>query len=369
MRLPRRLEVIVAALSLVGSASSQEFVDPRPLVPPPSLDSFDQDADGDEVPDSWYNLRDARVVKGGVGDQAACLRFENARASRPARASRAFNIDGRQIEAIIVGLWVRQEDVHSGIRIGEDPALVIDFLDSGRLTLRHVALGPWTKTVGSQWTRVARRFSIPPGTRDAILSIGLLGATGILEVDALTIDLVPVGGSETTNLVRNGDFELGDPSPNAWVAQDGARRAFPGRRSASCLELPRGRAKALGGLAGPFEPGEEILIRLASWCKGLRESGGAEANLYFLDAAGELLKGADEKTLAFRWSGTTNWQEERTTARIPIGGVLRGPPVRDLRPHRNLEDRRRFHPHLPEPRRRHLDPGPRRRRHIPVEAL
>ena len=43
------------------------------------------------------------------------------------------------------------------------------------------------------------------------MSVGLLGATGILDVDGLTIDLVPVGGGRTTNLVVNGDFELGDP--------------------------------------------------------------------------------------------------------------------------------------------------------------
>ena len=323
MKAPTRpLAALAATLALLVPARAQELVDPRPLVPAPALDTFDKDDDGDGIPDSWYNFRDARVVKGGVGDQAACLRFENTRPSRPARASRAFSLDGRQNEAIVVGLWVRLEDVRSGSRIGDDPALVIDFLDPGRLTLRHVSLGPWTnKTIGSQWTRVARRFTVPPGTRDAILSVGLLGATGVLEVDSLTIDLIPTGGSETTNLIRNGDFELGDPSPNAWVPQDGARRAFPGYHSASCLEFPRGKAKAMAGVAGPFEPGGELMIRLASWCKGLRESGGAEANLFFLDAEGELLKGGDEKAPAFRWSGSSDWQEERTTVRVPAGAA------------------------------------------------
>ncbi len=46
---------------------------------------------------------------------------------------------------------------------------------------------------GNGWTRVARRMAVPPGTKDAIMTVGLMGATGTLDIDGLTIDLVPVG--------------------------------------------------------------------------------------------------------------------------------------------------------------------------------
>ncbi len=313
----RTLFLVVA---LAGSVGAQTFVDPRPLEPPPTLDNFDTDEDGDGVPDHWYNLRDARVIKGGIGDGVACLRFENTRPSRPARASRAFNLDGRETGGVTLGLWVRGENLRGGSRVGEDAALSIDFLDDGRQILRHGSLGPWTKTIGPRWTRVARRIAVPPGTRDVIMTVGLLGATGVLEVDSLTFDLEPVGGSETTNLLRNGDFELGDPKPTGWVIQENAHRTYPGHHSASCLEFPRGRGKALAGLAGPIDPGGgELLIRLSSWSKGLRESGGAEGTCYFLDASGDLLKGDAERATAFRWSGSTDWQDERATVRVPVG--------------------------------------------------
>ena len=61
------------------------------------------------------------------------------------------------------------------------------------------------------------------------MSVGLLGATGRLDIDGLTIELVPVGGPETTNLVVNGDFELGDPGPGGWIVETDARRVFPGQ--------------------------------------------------------------------------------------------------------------------------------------------
>ncbi len=57
-----------------------------------------------------------------------CFRFENARPGRPSRASRAFGVDGREVEAVVVGAWVRSEDVVPGERLGDDPGLVIDFL-------------------------------------------------------------------------------------------------------------------------------------------------------------------------------------------------------------------------------------------------
>jgi len=50
-------------------------------------------------------------------------------------------------------------------------------------------MGPWTKSIGSTWTRVVKRFAVPPGTRDAIFSVGLLGATGTMDIDGLTVEL------------------------------------------------------------------------------------------------------------------------------------------------------------------------------------
>ena len=59
------------------------------------------------------------------------------------------------------------------------------------------------------------------------MTVGLLGATGTLDIDGLSIELVPVGGEETTNLIVNGDFELGDPAPDFWVAREGRPPRLP----------------------------------------------------------------------------------------------------------------------------------------------
>ena len=49
-------------------------------------------------------------------------------AGRPARLSRAFGVDGRKTEAIVLGLWIRQSNIQVGEREGDEPGLMIDFL-------------------------------------------------------------------------------------------------------------------------------------------------------------------------------------------------------------------------------------------------
>ena len=220
--------------------------------PPPPLDDFETDANGDGVPDGWYNLRDGDDRgRGGRGRPAFPPVRERTRPGRPARLSRAFGVDGRKTEAIVIGLWVRLDGhpVRRAAGRGSRPA--------DRLPRRRAARppaggrsGPGPSGRRRRWTRVAKRIAVPPGTRDAIMSVGLLGATGVLDVDGLTIDLVPVGGRETTNLVVNGDFELGDPDAGRLDRrQRRPPRRSPAIDSASALEL------AQVGRAGHDRPG------------------------------------------------------------------------------------------------------------------
>ncbi len=323
------LRLLVPAL-LLGPATfllAQEPTTPNqatevPLGPKP-LEDFEVDTDEDGVPDGWYNLRDAKVVEGGVGGpKTKCFRFENARPGRPSRASRAFGVDGREFEAVVIGIWVRQESVVSGDRLGDEPALMVDFLsDPLQLrTVRRGGLGPW-KSIGPTWTRVVKRISIPPDTRLAILSIGLLGATGAAEFDNMTVDLVPIGGKATSNLAANGDFELGDPAPTGWQVDHGARRVFPGNRSHAAIELKGNGARAFTGLAVPIQGLGSLDISLAYKGTGLRGASGAMAAFYFLDDDGRPLPGLERGVPALSFASTPGWQPARATVPIPPNAI------------------------------------------------
>ena len=105
---------------------------------PPAVDDLEKDANGDGVPDGWYNARDAIwEAKGGVAGPHF-IRFDSPHRGRPARLSRAFGVDGRKTEAIILGVWIRGSNIQYGERSGEEPSLLIDFLGDG---LRQLSRG------------------------------------------------------------------------------------------------------------------------------------------------------------------------------------------------------------------------------------
>ena len=326
MSVPRRwglpsLVVGVGSLLLGPLAViAQEIEIDRPG--PPAMDSLEIDGNGDGVPDGWYNLRDASWVVGGVGRSGSrCLRFENARPGRPARASRAFGLDGRKTGAIVIGLWIRAESIGPGQRLGDDPGLVIDLLGDGLRAVRRGSLGPWTKGIGTTWTHVAKRIAVPPATRDAILSVGLIGATGVLEVDDLSIDLIPVDATPSTQFIPNGDFELGDPAPTSWIVENGARRVFPGHESISAVELTRAGSRLLAPIGPSIAGLASIRIAVSARARDLRGADATAGGVYFLDDDAKSLSGPGGSRPLFRWSGSSDWSTETATVSVPPGAT------------------------------------------------
>lgn len=285
---------------------------------PPQVDDLEKDSNGDGVPDGWYNARDAIWEAKGGADGPHFIRFNSPQRGRPARLSRAFGVDGRKTEAIILGVWLRGGNIQHGERSGEEPGLLIDFLGEGLRQVSRGSMGPWTHTLSSNWTRVVKRIPVPPGTRDAIMSLGLMGARGTMDFDGLTVDLVPVDGRPTTNLVVNGDFELGDPAPAYWIDNNDARRVFPGHESQAAIEMGRSDSRVLTGLALPVDGLGALNVSLYVEGKNLRGSGGGGAGLFFLNDQGRPIPGTDVD-LRFVWAGSFPWRQDFAQARVPAG--------------------------------------------------
>src|SRR5262249_20166397 len=150
------------------------------------------------------------------------------------------------------------------------------FLGDQLRTQSRGSLGPWPKVSPGAWTRVAKRIAVPPGTEDAIISVGLLGASGMMDVDGLTIDLIPIGGSTSTNLVLNGDFELGDPDPASWLLDHGAQRVLGRSPAGAALELGKAGARAMAGVALPVANFSALELSVMVKAQGLRGAGGAQ---------------------------------------------------------------------------------------------
>ena len=315
--------ILAAAAGLLeaGPAMAQ---DPRLIVRPgpAELDDLETDANKDGIPDGWYNNRDVSWEAKGGAIGPHFLRFHASEPDRPARISRGFGVDGSKYEAIVLGLWVRQHDVQLGERNGAEPSLLIMFYREATRPATRNVLGPWTHTVGERWTRVVKRIAVPPDAKEAILSTGLLGATGTFDVDGLTVQLVPKGGVETTNLIVNGDFELGDPAPAHWIVKD-ARRVFPGSDSQAGLELTHNRAFAMAPVALPVDRFTGLDLSITARCTGLRGAGGAMATFYFVDRHGRDIEPPGQQIGAplLNWAGTTGWDVQSVQVAVPPGAV------------------------------------------------
>jgi hypothetical protein len=315
--------IVLAGLMEVAipSLTAQEELIVRPG--PPAVDNLETDANKDGLPDGWYNARDVKwMTEGGApGVGPHFVRFECTQRGRPSRLSLAFGVDGRKTEAIRIGLWVRVSHIQIGERQGDEPGLTITLSGEGLRAVRRTSLGPWTHLGRDRWTRVVKRIPIPPSSRDLIMTVGLLGATGTFDIDGLTFDLVPVAGEPTQNLVVNGDFELGDPSPTYWLADKDVHRVFPGDRSSAAVELGRAKSRLYAGLGIPVEPFPALDVAVSVRCTGLRGGGGAAARFFFLDDFGKPLPGHETGDLILLWSGSNNWREDQAQVNVPRGAV------------------------------------------------
>ncbi len=353
---------VVAGMTEIGVGRSRAQEGQAELIerkPPPALDDLETDANHDGLPDGWYNAQGVKLLPEGGAVGPHFVRFESSRPGRLTTLSRAFGIDGKTTGAIELGLWVRQSNIQLGEREGSEPALVIDFLaeDSHGAAGKAVgrgSLGPWTHSVKGTWTRVVKRIPIPPGTKDAIMSIGLMGCTGILDVDGLTVKLIEAGPTNSTNLIVNGGFELGDPAPYCWATERDAKRVFPGFNSSAAAELRERNSRLLAGIATSVGGLEGLEVSLAVRAMGLRGAGGAGATVFFLDETGRPLPGQRGEFL-LSWADSFDWRVERAMVPVPPGAAPRGLSNREGRLDWCHPVRRCAHHGLAQPGGRRMD--------------
>jgi protein-L-isoaspartate(D-aspartate) O-methyltransferase len=117
------------------------------------------------------------------------VRFHNTEAGRGAQALQAFAVDGRYVHELDISVSVSYRDIHPGPTPLQLPQLGIVFYDENRATIGEKMLGPWRGN--SDWTKVAKKIEVPLRAREAIVRIGLCGATGELLLDDVQLTGLP----------------------------------------------------------------------------------------------------------------------------------------------------------------------------------
>jgi len=112
--------------------------------------------------------------------------FKNTEPGRPAQALQGMAVDGREVRSLDVAVWVRGENIRPGPAEFDQATVAIVFYDDNRNEAGYRYLRPWLGTF--DWRLVKEKVSVPVKAREAVVRVGLNGATGELAVDGLRIE-------------------------------------------------------------------------------------------------------------------------------------------------------------------------------------
>ena len=174
---------------MTGDAEERRVKQPDGSQPEVVNGSFEIDENNDGRADNWHYQRQVERVSDESRDGTFSLKFTNDELGRPGQVLQGLALDGRRVAFVNISVDVKVDQVTPGSKSHERPAMVIHFYDKVRRSLGEGIVGPWLRR--SDWERVGRRIPVPPATREAIVRIGLNGATGVMSVDDLKLSFVP----------------------------------------------------------------------------------------------------------------------------------------------------------------------------------
>lgn len=146
--------------------------------------------DSDDVVPGWYYGRQVTLIKGHSSDPAPSgeryVRFHNETPGRNSHLLQGIAIDGSEVSQIRLSGSVRSEGIEKGPTSDGMPAIAITFYDEIRKDLGTFWLGPFRGT--RDWRSHSRLLRVPLTTHEAILRIGLFGATGEVDYDNIKLE-------------------------------------------------------------------------------------------------------------------------------------------------------------------------------------
>lgn len=174
---------------MTGTAEQGRRVQPDGTKPSLHNGGFEAMLPDADVPAAWYYGRQARVMTAQDAPEGRHhLRLENAEPGRPAHIFQGFPVDGRVVGRVALSVEVRGDGVAPGPAPDDQPSLVVRFFSEDRTRSQTGQIARWKPS--GQWRRVGGEIPVPVWAREAIVQIGLLGATGRLDVDDVRVTAV-----------------------------------------------------------------------------------------------------------------------------------------------------------------------------------
>lgn len=167
---------------MTGTAEEQRRIKADPAKPVLFNGDFEEPLPENGYIEGWYYQRNLEWVTSADSPSGEHhVRFENDTRGRPAHLLQGLALDGRVVKKITLSAAFQFRDIRGGLDATETPSVMLRFYDANRGLLGTQFIRPPRTSRG--WKTVERQFRVPPGSREAIVSIGLFGATGTAEFD------------------------------------------------------------------------------------------------------------------------------------------------------------------------------------------
>ncbi|HMP79733.1 MAG TPA: protein-L-isoaspartate(D-aspartate) O-methyltransferase [Pirellulaceae bacterium] len=174
---------------MTGLAEDKRQVLPDPGNPQIVNGDFETAPEKEGVIPGWYYERMAELeIDASAPSGSHIISFRNAVAGQRAHLMQGLALDGRLVSRIDLSAMVRFENVAQGADRYDLPVVAITFYDQQRREVSTDYLGPFQGS--GSWRNYTKRISVPVGSREAIVRIGLFGATGRISFDNIVINKV-----------------------------------------------------------------------------------------------------------------------------------------------------------------------------------
>ena len=171
---------------MTGRAEDERKILPDPTKPALLNGDFEEGLDEDGFVKGWYYQRQLELVEEVVAPGGLhFVKFKNNVPGQYAHVMQGFAIDGRKVPQLKLQASFACDNVAPGPHKNDLPAIVLTFYDDQRKELNWYSIGPFD---GSRpWSTKSRELRVPLGAREAIVRIGLFGATGSASFDKIVI--------------------------------------------------------------------------------------------------------------------------------------------------------------------------------------
>ena len=168
---------------MTGKAETEREIKPDDSNPVLLNPSFEEGLDDEGFVKGWYYDRlvtwqeDSTVLTG-----KASVTFSNDVPGQAAHLLQGISIDGRKVAKLQFGGSVKYQNTIRGQQEFETPYLSLTFYDKDRKDISTEFFGPFLGNQAS-WKKMEKEIRVPVAAREAILRIGMFGATGVISFD------------------------------------------------------------------------------------------------------------------------------------------------------------------------------------------